>query len=165
MGLTFQDAVDHPIAGASWSNLKKNPGTISIELLNHPRIIDSIKCLGKNHISSMIGGERIFSPQRTTVKINFRRKGDGENVELAVSICNRLCHLTVDGCHTLQRDKMATKVFDQLFNLLPPSTNHRFSVGINDQQINLLLLLQIFSDWFRWKIDHPQNPINLLIRF
>ncbi len=58
---------------------------------------------------------------------------------------------------------MTTELIDQLFHLSPIPTNHRFAIGIDNQQVRPIFTGKFFSDFRCRGIDYPQVPVHLLI--
>ncbi len=139
--MILKNTVNHPTARGPGANFKENSCTICIELFNHPWIINGVKSLSKDNISSVSRSQRIFFTQGTTVKIDSLWWCHIKKVELTIGVSNCSCHFTVNCRHPMQWDKMATKIRNQLFNLQAVTTNNRFFKGIDNQQVGPFLLL------------------------
>ncbi len=59
----------------------------------------------------------------------------------------------MDSRYTTQLDEMTTEFPHLLFYLTPVATDHRFTVGIDDQQISTIFTGQLFTDFLSGSID------------
>ncbi len=83
-------------------------------------------------------------------------------MQIAVGFLDRLGDLAVDGGHAAQREEMTLRQPGNFLHFFPVTADHAFTMGIDDQQVRLLLAGQGLFNPFSRRIDDTQNPVDLV---